>query len=76
MMDESIDHRRCDDIVSEVLSPPPERQVRRDQDRSLFIPGRDQLEEQTRRLSIERQRPQLINDQQPGVTRPVSCAGN
>src|SRR5438270_9227657 len=42
---EPVDHRGCDNVVRERLSPAPEGQIAGDHDRALFIPGRYELEE-------------------------------
>ena len=46
MVNEPVDHCGRDDVVGEDLAPPPERHVRGDKDRALFVSGGDELEEQ------------------------------
>ena len=61
-MHQSIDHRCRDDIVGERLTPPPERQIRGDHDRTQLVPGCDKLEEQIRRVLIERNVSDFVDD--------------
>ena len=46
VVDETVDGRRCDDVVTEGLSPAREGEVGRHDHRPGLIPGGDELEEQ------------------------------
>ena len=60
-MDQPVDHRGGDDVVGEGLAPASEGQVRGDQDRALFVAGGDELEEQVRRVLVERDVADLVD---------------
>ncbi len=54
VVDEAVDHRGRDDVVAEDFAPPTaEGHVAGDEDRALFVAGRDELEEQVRRVGVE-----------------------
>ena len=53
VVDEAVDHRGGD-IVAEYLAPAAEGLVAGDDQRGAFVAGRDELEEQVRRLGFER----------------------
>jgi hypothetical protein len=54
VVDEAVDHGGGDDIVAEHLSPAAELLVGGDDQGGVLITGRDELEEQVRRLGFER----------------------
>jgi hypothetical protein len=53
-VDESVDHGGGDDFVAEDLAPPAEGLVAGDDERGAFVAAADELEEQVRRLGLER----------------------
>jgi hypothetical protein len=65
VVDQAVDHGCGDDVVGEGLAPAPERQVRGDHDRGLLVARRDELEEQVRRVLVERYVADLVDDDQP-----------
>lgn len=64
VVDESVDHCCGHDVVGEGLAPAPERQIRGHHDRVDLIPGGDQLKEQVRRLLIQRDVANFVDDDQ------------
>src|SRR6266542_2107116 len=64
VVDQPVDHRCGHDVVGEGLTPAPEGQVRGDHDRALLVAGRDELEEQVRRVLVERDVPNFIDNDQ------------
>ena len=64
MVDEAVDHGGGDDFVAEDFAPASEGQVGGDQDRALFVAGRDELEEQVRGVGVEGDVADLVDDDQ------------
>ena len=54
VVDDAVDHRGGDDLVSEYVTPASEGQVRCQDQRGMFVTTRDELEEQIRRVLLER----------------------
>ena len=61
MVDQSIDHGCCHDVVGEDLTPATKTQMRRDQQAALFIPRGHELEKQVGGGSIKWDVAQLID---------------
>ena len=61
---QAVQDRGGDHRIAEHAAPFPDRAVRGDQDRSLLVAARDQLEEQVRGIGFERQIAELVDDQQ------------
>ncbi len=53
VVDDAVDHRGGDDLVSEHAGPGTEGQVAGQDQRGVFIAGRDELEEQVRCVLFE-----------------------
>src|SRR3954454_6989143 len=64
VVDEAVDHGGGHDVVGEDLAPAPERLVAGADEGGAFVAGRDELEEQVRRLGLERDVADLVDDQQ------------
>lgn len=64
MVQQAVQDRGGNHGIAEHAAPFSNRAVRGDQDRSLLIAARDQLEEQVRGIGLEGQIAQLVNDQQ------------
>ena len=67
VMKNPIQDRRGDDGVAEHFAPTGERLVRRQDHRTLLVPPGDQLEEQVRPMSVDRDVTDLVDDQQLGL---------
>src|SRR4051794_30222154 len=64
-MNEPVDEGGGDHGVAEDLAPGLEAAVAGDDDRAAFVAARDQREEQVRRLALQRQVADFVDDQQP-----------
>ena len=53
VVDDAVDHRGGDDLVSEDAGPGAEWQVAGQDQRGVFVPGGDQLEEEVRGVLVE-----------------------
>ena len=62
VVDDAVDHRRGDDLVTEDSAPARERRVRGKDQRGVFRVGRDELEEQVRGVLFEWEIADFIND--------------
>ncbi len=72
VVDEPVDDRGSDDVVSaEDLTPPAERLVRGHDGRGGLVAGRDQVEDQARGLALDRDVADLVDDQQRDPRQPV-----
>jgi hypothetical protein len=60
VVDEAVDHGGGYDVVAEGLAPAAEGQVRGDDDGALFVAAGDELEEQVRRVGVERDVADLV----------------
>src|SRR5215204_4154674 len=65
VVDEPVDEGGGDHGVAEDLAPGLKAAVAGDDDRAAFVAARDQREEQVRRLALEREVADLVDDQQP-----------
>jgi hypothetical protein len=70
VVDEAVDHGRGDHVVAEDLTPAAERLVGGDDQQRAFVAGRDELEEQVRRLRLEGDVADLVDDQQWVAAQP------
>jgi len=61
VVDDSIDHRGRDNVVAEHVTPAGEGQVAAEDQRGVFVSGRDQLEEQVGRVLFERYVADLVD---------------
>lgn len=59
-MDDAVDHRGGDGLVAEDVAPAGEWQVRCQDQRGVFVAGRDELEEQVRGVLLEREVADLV----------------
>ena len=64
VVDDAIDHRGGDGVVTEDVSPPGERQVAGQDDRGVLVAAGDELEEQVRGVLLERDVADFIDDRQ------------
>ena len=64
VMNDAINHRGGDGDITEAFAPTGKRQVRRHDQRTALIPARHQLEEQVRRVRLDRDIANLVNDEQ------------
>ena len=64
-MDDAVDHRGGDDLVSEDVSPAGEGQVAGQDQRCVFVPAGDELEEEVRGVLFEGDVADLVDDDQP-----------
>ena len=64
MVNEPVDHRRRGDLVTEDLPPGAEGLVRGDDQRGPLVAGTDEAEHQVRRLGVEGDVADLVDDQQ------------
>src|SRR5919197_3891155 len=71
VVDEPVDHRRGDDLVAEDLAPARERLVRGDDHRGPLVARRDQAEHQVRRLGVEGDVADLVDDDQRHEAEPA-----
>jgi hypothetical protein len=53
VVDESVDHRGSDDVITEHFAPAAERLVAGHDQRCAFVAGADELEEQVRGVLLE-----------------------
>ncbi len=60
-MDDPVDHRRSDGLVSEDAAPPGEGQVAGEHERGVFVAGGDELEEEVRGVLLDREVADLID---------------
>ena len=65
MVDDPVDHRGSDDLVTEDTSPAGERKVAGQDQRGVFVARGDELEEQVRGVLFEGQVADLVDDDQP-----------
>src|SRR5665213_3884630 len=75
MMHDPVDHRGRDGLVAEYLTPPPEREVAREDQRRVFVAGGDELEEQVRGVLIEWDVAHLVADQDAVATQSGQLRG-
>ena len=61
MVDDSVDHRCGDGLVAEDAAPAAERQVRRQDQRGVFVAAGYELEEQVRGVLLEGQVADLVD---------------
>ena len=66
VVQQPIEDRRGDHLITKHLPPLHDRTVGGDQHAAALVAAGDQLEKQVRRVWLQRQVAQLINDQQPG----------
>jgi len=66
-MQQPVEDRGGDDGVSEHAAPLADRAIAGDQHAAALVAARHQLEEQMRRIGLERQVAELIHDQQLGL---------
>ena len=64
VVDEAVDHRGGDDVVTEYFAPTAEGFVGRDDQARAFVAGGDELEEQVRRFGFERDVADFVDDEQ------------
>ena len=64
MVHDAVDHRRGDGLVAEDVAPAGERQVAGQDERGVFVAGRDELEEQVRGVLLDGEVADLIDDDQ------------
>ena len=82
VVDDAVDHGGCHLVVPEHRSPPTELQVRGDRHRLSLVGVGEGLEEKLRPVRIDREEPELVDDEQAGapdegglpVELPASCA--
>ena len=67
MVDDAVDHRGGDDLVAEDAGPGAERQVGRQDQGGVLVPGGDELEEEVGGVLLEGQVADLIDDDQPAA---------
>jgi superfamily II DNA or RNA helicase len=77
VVQQPIEDRRGDHLIAKHLAPLHDGAVGGDQHAAALVAAGDQLEEQVRRVRLQRQVAQLINDQQPrlGVLRQPGLQG-
>ena len=63
MVQQPIQDRRGDDLVAEDLAPARQALIGGDQDRAPLVAARDELEEQVRAQTLQRQIADLVDDQ-------------
>jgi len=63
-VDDAVDHCGGDGLIAEDAAPAAEGQVRCQDQRGVFIATADELEEQVRGVLLERQVPDLVDDDQ------------
>ena len=73
-MDDAVDHRGGDGLVSEDPAPTAEGQVRGQDQRGVFIAARDELEEQVRSVLLDGEVADLVDDDQPVTAKPCELA--
>lgn len=66
MVHHAVDHGGRHLVVAEDLAPPRELEVGRDHHRLPLVGLRDHLEQQARPVDVERQEPQLVDDEHAG----------
>lgn len=67
MVDDAVDHGRRHLVVTEHRPPPAELQVRDDCNRLPLVGIGEDLEEKPRPARVEREEPELVDDEQTGV---------
>ena len=67
MVEESIEDRTSDHRIAEDFPPRAEALITGQQDRAAFVATTHQLEKQIRALAIDRDVPDLIDDEQFGL---------
>ena len=70
MVDNAVDHRGGDHLVTEDLTPPGEGQVRRQDQRGVLVARRDQLEEEVGRLLLEGDVAHFVDNEQRVAAQP------
>src|SRR6266581_4415363 len=66
VVEDAIQDRRGDDPVPEDLPPAAEALVAREDHGAALVVAADELEEQVRPLAVDRQVPDLVDDEQAG----------
>lgn len=74
-MNNPIDHRRRHPLIPKHGAPSREQQVTGQDQRTLLIAGRDQLEELVRRFLLEGQISDRVNNDQPIPSKPEQFGG-
>jgi hypothetical protein len=64
MVDEPVDHGGCADLVAEDLAPAPEGFVAGHDQGGAFVAAADELEEQVRRIGLEGDVADFVDDEQ------------
>ena len=75
VVDDAVDHRRSDDLVTENVAPAGEGQVAGQDQRGVFVAGRDELEEQVRGGLLEGDLADFFDDQEPVASQPGELLG-
>lgn len=75
VVDDAVDHRRGDDLITEYVSPAGEGQVRGQNQRGVFVAAGDQLEEQVGRVLLEGDVADLVDDEQTDATQLDQLGG-
>lgn len=75
MVDYPVDHRGGDGLIAEHFAPVGERQVGGEDDRGDLVAGGDELEEEVRRVSVERQLVYLLGHDQSVAGDLVPLSG-
>ena len=65
VVDDAVDHRGGDGLVTEDAAPAAEGQVAGQDQGGVFVAGRDELEEQVRGVLLDGQVADLVDDDQP-----------
>ncbi len=76
VVDDAVDHRGGDGLVSEDAAPAGERQVAGEDQRGVFVAGGDELEEQVRGVLLEGEVADLVDDDQPVAAQPGELLGS
>jgi hypothetical protein len=70
VVDDAIDHRRGRDLVAENITPAGKREVAGQDQRGVFVSGRDESEEQVRGVLLERDVSDFVDDDQSVTAQP------
>jgi hypothetical protein len=73
MMKQSIENRAGDDGIAEDFAPGTETLIASNDDRAALVSARDQLEEQVRAVTIDRQVSDLIPDQKSRLSEQLEA---
>ena len=68
MVDDAVDHRGCDGVVAEDISPSGKGHVGSQDDAGVLVTAGDQLEEQVRCLGSEGDVADFTDDEQRAAT--------